>query len=320
MAKSKYLFNPESLSYKKVEKNVFLQILPTLGASLVFGVLIYIVASNFVDSPKVRSLKRENAQMVTQYELLNNKLEQIDLVLKDIQQRDDDIYRAIFEAEPVPSSIRKAGVGGINRYSNFEDFNTTELVVETSVKLDNITKQLVVQSKSFDDVIHLISDKEQMLACIPAIQPIPNKKLNHRPYGYGPRIDPVYKTPAFHQGMDFSAPTGTEIYATGNGIVVDSKYSAGGFGKKIDIDHGYSYLTRYAHLNKIIVQVGDSVKRGQVIGYVGNTGKSTGPHLHYEVHYKGRTVNPINYYYNDLSAEQYNEMIELVASSGQAMD
>ena len=213
-------------------------------------------------------------------------MEQISSVLEDIQERDDHIYRVIFEAEPISDNIRKAGFGGINRYRKLEGYENSELATETYRKLDQISKQLYIQSKSYDDVMDMARKKEEMLASIPAIQPVSNKKLKRIASGYGYRIDPHYKTTAFHAGMDFTASTGTPIYATGNGKVVRADNTSRGYGNHIRIDHGYGYVTLYAHMSKIKAHVGQKVKRGDIIGYVGNTGKSKGPHLHYEVRKK----------------------------------
>ena len=218
-----------------------------------------------------------------------------ELVLDDIQKRDDNIYRVIFEADPIPSSIRKAGYGGVNRYINLSGYTNSELMISATKKIDQINKQLYIQSKSFDHIIELAKNKQEMLACIPAIQPVANKDLRRMASGYGYRIHPIYKTRKMHHGMDFTAKTGTPIYATGNGTVEKVSNIRTGYGKHIIIDHGYGYKTLYAHNSKNLVTKGQKVNRGDVIAHVGSNGLSTSPHLHYEVHKDGKKINPVNF-------------------------
>ena len=323
MAKVKYRFNPKTLNYEEVTpsfKDYLLKLAGYVAVGLFFAITIVFSAYTFIDSPKELALKRENQKLKQQYTLLNKQLDRIDNVLGDIQHRDDNIYRTIFEAEPIPSSVRQAGMGGVNRYESLEGFKSSDLLIETTSRLDKLAKQLYVQSKSFDEVINMAKNKEKMLASIPAIQPVANKDLKRMASGYGYRIDPVYKTKKFHAGMDFSAPTGTEIYATGDGTVVKVKEDNRGYGHHVVIDHGFSYETLYAHLSDIKIKEGDEVKRGEIIGLVGNTGKSVGPHLHYEVRKNGRAVNPINFYFNDLTPEEYDLMLEISANINQSFD
>jgi len=323
MSEAKYRYNPATLSYEKIEYGFiykFKRLLSFTAIGLIFAAIIIFLAYTFIDSPKEKLLKREIDQLVMQYEILNNRLDQTSVVLDDLQDRDDNIYRVIFEAEPIPSAIRKAGFGGINRYKKLQGFDHSNLIIEITKQLDKISKQLYIQSKSFDDVFGMAKNKSEMLAAIPAIQPIANKNLTRVASGFGYRIDPVYKTKKLHTGMDFTAPKGTEIYTTGNGTIVEIKKSKRGYGNHITIDHGYGYKTLYAHMNKIIVRRGQKVKRGEVIGYVGNTGKSLGPHLHYEVIKNGRKINPVNFYYNDLTPEEYEKMIELASRVNQSFD
>lgn len=291
-----------------------------LSASAFFATIMLIAFFNFFDSPKEKMLIREIDNMTLQYELMNQKLSQISAVLDNVQDRDDNIYRVIFEADPIPKSIRKAGIGGVNRYEKLDGYTNSELIISTSQKLDQIAKQLYIQSKSFDEVIELATKKSDMLASIPAIQPVTNKELKRLSSGYGRRIDPYYKKPKFHYGVDFSAPKGTPIYATGNGTIKKTKKSRRGFGNHLVIDHGYGYESLYAHMQKYIVRKGQKVKRGDLIGYVGNSGKSTAPHLHYEVHKDGRKVNPAYYFHNDLTPEEFDRMLELAAQENQSFD
>jgi murein DD-endopeptidase MepM/ murein hydrolase activator NlpD len=323
MAKVKYYYDTKTLSYKRIELNSIDKLKRTLGflsVSAFFGLMMVIVFFQFFDSPKEKRLKREIDNLVFQYDILNKKMVQINLVLDDIQQRDDNIYRVIFEADPIPNSIRKAGFGGVNRYKDIRNFSNSELVIETAKKVDNLSKQLYIQSKSFDEVIDLAKNKTTMLAAIPAIQPIANKNLKRIASGYGYRIHPIYKTRKLHTGMDFTAPQGTPIYATGDGKIAKVKSSRRGYGNHIIIDHGFGYQTLYAHMKKYIVNRGQKVKRGEIIGYVGNTGTSVAPHLHYEVIRNKRKINPVNYYYNDLNPKEYEKMLEISSQNNQSFD
>ena len=323
MAKIKYYYDTKTLSYKRIELNAFDKFkrsLSYVAASAFTGLIMVIVFFQFFDSPKEKKLKSEIENLVVQYDILSKKMTQIDLVLDDIQQRDDNIYRVIFEADPIPSSIRKAGFGGVNRYKDIRNFSNSELVVEVTKKADKLSKQLYIQSKSFDEVIDLAKNKADMLASIPAIQPIANKNLGRVASGYGYRIHPIYKTRKLHTGMDFTAPQGTPIYATGDGKIAKVRRSRKGYGNHVIIDHGYGYQTLYAHMRKYIVYRGQKVKRGEIIGYVGSTGTSVAPHLHYEVMKNKRKINPVNYYYNDLSPEEYEKMLEISSQNNQSFD
>ena len=323
MVKAKYKFNPETLSYVKVEHNFkakFSRLLILFSVSLVMSVFLLVVFLQFYETPKTKSLKRENDRLLTQYELMYKNLGDIEKVLTDLQERDDNLYRVIFEADPIPNSIRKAGFGGINKYAQLETMSNSDLVIKTARKLDIIAKQAYVQSKSYDEVVELARNKEKMLASLPAVMPISNKDLKRTASGWGFRIDPVYKIRRFHYGMDFSAPIGTEVYATGDGVVKSTQTSNTGFGRWVIIDHGFGYETLYGHLNQFNVKVGQTVKRGSVIAFVGNAGKSTGPHLHYEVHKNGKPVNPQFFYFKDLSPEEYDRMVALSSNTGQSMD
>jgi murein DD-endopeptidase MepM/ murein hydrolase activator NlpD len=279
-----------------------------------------VIFLQFFDSPKEKILNREIQQLSIQYKILGNKLKNAEIVLDDLQKRDDNIYRLIFEADPIPKSIRKAGYGGVNRYQDLTGFKNSELVISTSKKLDQVTKQLYIQSKSFDEIIELAQNKTTMLASIPAIQPVSNKDLSRMASGFGNRIHPIYKTRKFHAGMDFSAKTGTPIYATGDGEISKIKRSRKGYGNHVVINHGFGYKTLYAHMSKYIVKKRQKVKRGDIIGYVGNTGTSVAPHLHYEVHKDGKKINPVNFYYNDLTPEQFEKMLLISSQSNQSFD
>jgi murein DD-endopeptidase MepM/ murein hydrolase activator NlpD len=322
MPNSKYKFNPESLSYLKIERSLKQKILISLGYFFVFlfiGVIGYAIISSFHDTPKVKGLKRQISVLQTNYETFNKDLNNVESLLEYLQERDDNIYRTIFEAEPIHKSVRDAGFGGSNRYSNLE-MTEQEIILQTAKRLDKIRKKIYVQSVSYDELIGLATNKEKMVAAVPAIQPISNKDLTRTASGWGYRIHPIYKIRKFHYGMDFTAPMGTEVYSTGDGTIESVESSKRGYGNKIVVNHGFGYKTLYAHLSGFNVKVGQKVKRGDVIGYVGNTGLSTAPHLHYEVHLNNKKVNPINYYFNDLTASEYDKMIELSTKFGKSFD
>jgi len=322
MPKHKYRINPHSLEYERVRLDM-----PTLlkrgiyyllGLS-VFAALVLFVAYSIFSSPKELMLQRENQQYALQLELMNKRLDQLTKVVEDIEDRDDNIYRTIFEAEPIPSEVRKAGVGGSDRYESLKGFENSKTIISTAQKIDRLSRELYIQSKSFDDVYKMAKNKAKMLASIPAIQPVSNKELKRIASGFGYRIHPIYKTLRMHEGIDFTAPIGTPIYATGDGVVERLKGKMSGYGKVIVIDHGYGYESLYAHMSKKIVKPGDKVKRGQIIGYVGNTGRSTGPHLHYEVRKNKKPVNPAHYFFQDLTPEEYEKVLEISSRPNQSM-
>ena len=323
MSKVKYRFNTKSLTYEKAKvtyKEIILRVLSYLATGTVFAVITIFLANKFLPSPIQKKQNRELEVVKLQYELLNKKMKQVQIVLNDLQDRDDNIYRIIFEADPIPSSIRNAGFGGSDRYKDLEGYSNTLLMKETTERLDRITKQLYIQSKSFDEVVKMAKGKEKLIASIPAIMPLNNKNLKHAPSGYGWRTHPIYKTQEFHPGMDFTAEQGTPIYATGDGVVEVADANAQGYGNHVVINHGFGYQTLYGHMSKIATTTGKKVKRGDLIGYVGSTGLSTGPHVHYEVIKNGEKVNPINFYYNDLSPQEYQLMLELSTKSTQSYD
>lgn len=323
MAKIKYYYDTKTLSYKRItlsKLNQSKRVLYFLISSMLIGIVMVFFFFQFFDSPKEKKLIDEIEHMVSQYEIIDKKMEQIEIVLEDIQKRDDNIYRTIFEVDPIPNSIRKQGFGGVNRYVKLQGYANSEIITETSTKLDQLTKQLYLQSKSFDEIIDLTKNKLSMLASIPAIQPVSNKDLSRMASGYGYRIHPIYKTRKLHTGMDFSAKTGTEIYATGNGVIAKVRRSKKGYGNHVVINHGYGYKTLYAHMSRYTVKKGQVIKRGEIIGYVGNTGTSVAPHLHYEVHKNGKKINPVNFYYNDLSSDEYSKMLEISSQNNQSFD
>ncbi len=323
MLRPKYKFNPESLSFDKVRlgiSDILLRFLAYFIGSVIVAFIYWLIFAAFFDSPKEKALEREIQQLTMQYDLINREMSNVEKVLEDLEKTDDNLYRTIFEAEPIPSTLREGGVGGVNRYSNLEGYTNSDLVIETTSRLDRIRKRVYMQSKSFDELIHLAQRKEDMLKCVPAILPISNDDLTRTASGYGLRIHPIYKITKFHYGMDFTAPAGTDVYATGDGTVAEVLSSQRGLGKHIIINHGFGYFSIYAHLNNFNVRRGQKVHRGDVIGYVGNTGTSVANHLHYEIKLNGKNVDPVNYYFEDLSPAEYVRMIEIASKTGQSFD
>ncbi|MBD3749505.1 MAG: M23 family metallopeptidase [Sphingobacteriales bacterium] len=321
MAKIKYYFNSQTLKYEKVKLSWGVRILKGLGflsTALVFSFIIIALAYTFIDSPKEKQLKREISALTLQYDILQNRLKQMDIVMNDLQNRDDNIYRVIFEAEPIPLDVRKAGFGGINRYKNLENYDYSKLMIETTKKMDILSKEMYVESKSYDELAKAVKSKGNMMAAIPAIQPINSKRLRGIS-GFGYRMHPIYKIRKIHEGIDFAAPTGTPIYATGDGVIIAAGQERG-YGNRIMISHGFGYVTKYAHMSKFKVKRGQRVHRGDVIGFVGNTGASTGPHCHYEVIKNGHPINPINFFFNDLTPSEYSTMLEVASRENQSLD
>jgi murein DD-endopeptidase MepM/ murein hydrolase activator NlpD len=314
MGKIKYRFNPETLTYDIIDKRFSIRLYRFLVSLtmvvLVAIVLSYMFSSQF-DKPINKALRAENQLLLDQYNLLNDKLMQLENILDQIQVRDDNIYRVIFNNDPIPESVRKAGFGGVDAYSRFESFNDADVVRNTSKRLDIISKQAYIQAKSYEELLGLAIDKEKQNASIPAIMPISNNDLTFTSSGWGMRVHPIYDVPRFHYGMDFVAPKGTKIYATGDGKVTSIQNLRTGHGKHLVIDHGYGYETLYAHLSGFNVKVGDQVKRGQVIGFVGSTGTSTASHLHYEVLKDGRNVDPKFYYFMDLTPNEFDQLVAI---------
>jgi len=323
MPNSRYKFNPESLSFDKIRLGlgeILLRGLAYLVGSLLIAVLYYVIFAAFFDSPKEKALLREIDQLALQYDMIHREMNNIEKVIDQLQATDDNLYRTIFEAEPIPATLREGGVGGINRYKELEGFENSSIVIETTRRLDQLRKQIYVQSKSFDDLISFAMRKEEMLRSIPAIMPISNKDLTRTASGYGLRIHPIYKIIKFHAGMDFTAPSGTDVYVTGDGTIASVISSKRGLGNHIIVNHGYGYTSIYAHLDRFNVRAGQRVRRGDVIGFVGSTGMSLAPHLHYEIKLNGSNVDPVNYYFNDLTAAEYEKMIEIASKTGQSFD
>ncbi|MEO6882521.1 MAG: peptidoglycan DD-metalloendopeptidase family protein [Bacteroidia bacterium] len=323
MSKVKYRYNTKSLTYEKVQiafKDRFKKLLSYLATGTVFAGVTVFIAFTYFNSPKELAQKREITELKLQYDLLNKRMDLASQVLNNLQDRDDNIYRVILEAPPIPNDVRKAGFGGVDRYQDLQGYDNSDLLVETTKKLDIITKQLYIQSKSFDEVAKLAENKKEMLANIPAIQPIATKDLIEIGSGFGWRMHPIFKTMHFHTGVDLVAHEGTPIYASGDGVVEPLASTEDGYGNHVVIDHGYGYESLYGHMSKIIVQPGQKVKRGEVIGYVGSTGLSTGPHLHYEVIKNGERVNPVNFFYHDLTPAEFQQITRAASQPGQSFD
>jgi murein DD-endopeptidase MepM/ murein hydrolase activator NlpD len=321
--RTKYFFNPRTLHFEKVRTNVGILILRVVGfvsASLVFGGFFLFITDRYIDSPNEKRLRREIGNLELQMEVMNKRVDQLGSVLSNLQERDKDIYRTIFEADPLSEDIRNAGTGGVEKYKKLEGFDYSTAIIETAKKIDKLSAKMYVQSKSFDELVNLSRNKTEMLASIPAIQPVSNRGLKGMVSGFGYRIHPIYKTRKMHSGCDFAAAMGSPIYATGDGTIMQPDMHHSGYGKYVVISHGYGYQTLYGHMSKVVAQPGQKVKRGQLIGYVGSTGTSTAPHLHYEVIRHGNQVNPINYFFNDLTPAEYNEIREIAEQSNQSFD
>jgi murein DD-endopeptidase MepM/ murein hydrolase activator NlpD len=323
MAKVKFYYDSETLSYQRIQVDRQTK----FKNSLFFVVALFLVAfigfigfSYLIKSPSQIAQQRELENIQLHFELLSKRIDEGTEVLNEIQDRDNNIYRVYFEAEPISKEQRMAGFGGVNRYKSLDGFENSTMIKDVTKKIDILSKQLVVQSKSLDEIVGMAKNKKEMLASIPAIQPVANKELKRMASGYGYRIHPIYKTRKYHWGMDFSAPKGTPVYATGNGKVSKVKRSRRGYGNQVKITHGFGYQTFYAHLDRYTVRKYQKVKRGDLIGYVGSSGTSTAPHLHYEVLKGNRKVNPVYYYFNDLTPDEYNTMLEMSSLENQSLD
>ena len=325
MSKVKYYYDPETLSYrpiaitnKKRISNFFLFFL----TSFLFGLstLLILLNTDWINTPAEISQKRALENYELQFDILNKKLTQIEAVVSHLEDRDNNLYRVYFEASSIPEEQRKAGFGGVNRYKDLEGYDNSELIINTAKRLDILSKQTIVQSRSLDEIERLAANKAELIEAIPSIQPIKNEDLTRMASGYGYRIDPFTKKRRFHYGMDFSAKKGTPIYATGNGIVQRADNRSSGYGRHIRIDHGFGYISLYGHLEKYNVRRGQKVKRGDIIGFVGNTGRSVGPHVHYEIFKDNKKINPLNFYYGNLSQKEFDALLTQSKLENQSMD
>lgn len=320
--KAFYRYNPTTEQYERVypgmRQRVAAAIRPYVWAVAVVGVLALAVYS-FVETPREKRLRNENDRLRSRVDLLGRRADEAIAVMEDLAERDNNFYRVMMQAEPISDARRYAGLERQRVFDRLDSLPDDRLVVLVRNKLDRLDQMVYSQIKSFDYLAALTDSSKTRITHMPAIQPVPEKYLRTMASGYGARRDPVYGTMKFHEGMDFSAPVGTPVYATADGTVKTSSWQSS-YGNLIEIDHGFNYTTRYAHLSKLIAKAGQKVSRGDLIGLVGNTGKSTGPHLHYEVRYRGAPQNPVNYYFYDLSPEQYDEIIGVAENAGHVMD
>lgn len=318
MAKIKYYYDTVTCKYERVKTtsgDIFFNVLGIFSLTLALSIGLLLLYGNYFESPKELILKNEVKELEFYYQNLNKKIDQLNKLISDLEYRDDNIYRSVLGAEPLDKNIREGGIGGIDRYENIRQKNVIhkDLIISLSEGVDKLRRKVYLESKSQDEVVELARNKEKMFASIPAIQPISNKQLISLASGFGLRIHPVYKVRKMHQGIDFAAPIGTPIYATADGTIIKVEFSFSGYGKMVEIDHGFGYKTRYAHMHGFAVGLGQKVKRGEMIGYVGSTGLSTAPHLHYEVHINNIAKNPVYYLFNDLDAEEYEKILKMAA-------
>ena len=320
--KKAYRINPETLQLERIEHGFRYWLRRSGGyilGGISLGIVFLMIFLYFFPSPREASLMQYNHNLQAELDVLNKQVDQMQIVLTDLSQRDDNLYRAILGAEPIPLSARMGATQQISYYDSLARMTNLQLAADVQRKVDILEHEMYVQARSYDEVVDLAKNQEVRMENIPAIQPVLNKDLKRMASGYGWRVDPVYHIRRFHEGMDFSAPIGTEIFATGNGTVTYSGWRQG-YGQTIELNHGFGYTTRYAHCHKLIAKVGHKVKRGDVIALVGNTGKSTGPHVHYEVHFNGKPVDPRNFYFYDLGPEEYDKMVQLSSNMGNMMD
>jgi murein DD-endopeptidase MepM/ murein hydrolase activator NlpD len=323
MKKIKYFFNTHTLRFEKIEVPFKVRLLQTIGfilASIALGVLFVAILFQYIDSPKERLLRQQNTAYKESYAVLQERMKQLELQMVELEQRDNEVYRSIFEATPIPDSARVKEMLAKNEIRLIQSLSNTELIENMRNQLNNLSLRMSFQSQSFVEITTMVKNKEKLLRAIPAIQPISNKNLKRVASGFGYRIDPLYKDFRLHAGLDFSAPTGTPIYATSDGVVQAAGFNTDGYGNKVVINHGYGFQTLYAHMVRVKAKQGQTVKRGEVIGYVGSTGKSTGSHLHYEVIKRGAKVDPVYYFFNDLTPAQFDRLLKEAAANKQSLD
>ncbi|GAB3654424.1 M23 family metallopeptidase [Echinicola sediminis] len=324
MSRIKYYYDPKTCKYERYVRSkwdITLSVLGFLSLSSIFAVGILIIFSYYFDSPKELLLKRENEELQLYYDMMDEEISRLGEMMADLKERDDNLYRVIFESEPIPSSIREAGHGGSDRFKDLKDkgLEQEDLIVGVMEKVGQLKKRMYIQSLSYDELAEKALNKEEYWASIPAIQPVHNEDLNRLASGFGVRLHPILKVRKMHTGIDFSAPKGTPIYATGDGKVVEVKTEFGGYGKSVVIDHGFGFQTRYAHMNEFMVRRGQTIKRGDQIGTVGNTGSSTAPHVHYEVIKDNRMINPVHYFFKDLEPSEFDKILELASRENQSL-
>ncbi len=297
-----------------------LQVFGYIAASIVTGILIFAITFRYIDSPKEKLLRQQNDDLKQNYRVMEERIKQLQLQMDEIANRDNYVYRSIFESSPIPDSARVKEMEKKKEVQLVQSMGETELVTSMAAQLNNLSLRMAYQVKSFNAIENMVKNKEKLVAAIPSIQPISNRNLNRVASGFGYRIDPIYKDRRLHAGLDFTAPIGTPIYAAADGVIKDAGFNTGGYGNRVVVNHGFGYETLYAHMVRIKARVGARIKRGEVIGYVGSTGKSTGPHLHYEVHKNGTPLDPIYFFYNDLTPAQFDRILKLAAASNQSFD
>lgn len=323
MKKIKYFFNTHTLRFEKVEVPLRVRLLQSfgfIGASIVTGVIIVMVMFQYIDSPKEKLLRQQNQDYKESYSVLQERVKQLELQMNELENRDNDVYRSIFEADPIPDSARVEAMEAKKEVQLIQNLSNEDLLESMVGQLNNLSLRMAYQTKSFTEITDMVKNKEKLLKAIPAIQPIRNNNLNRVASGFGYRVDPLYKDYRLHAGLDFAAPSGTPIYATADGVVQAAGFNTDGYGNKVVINHGYGYQTLYGHMVRVKARVGQRVKRGEVIGYIGSTGKSTGPHCHYEVIKRGTKVDPVYYFYNDLTPAQFDRILKAAATNKQSLD
>lgn len=323
MKKVKYYYNTHTLRYEKLVVPLRVKLLRVLGfmaAAIVTALIIVAFAFRFLDSPKEKLLRMQYERSQEDLQLISGRVKEVETKLRQLEVRDNEVYRTIFEASPIPDSARQKQMEMENEIRLVSSMDDNELAYSIFNTLNVVSARILSQEKSYKEIEGMLRNKEKLLASTPAIQPVANKDLKRVASGFGSRIDPVYKTIKFHAGLDFAAPQGTPIYATADGRVTTAGNTGNGYGNHVEINHGFGYETLYGHMVRVKVRSGQTVKRGEVIGWVGSTGKSTGPHLHYEVHKGGRPLDPIYFFYNDLTPEQYQQILKLATSSNQSFD
>jgi murein DD-endopeptidase MepM/ murein hydrolase activator NlpD len=323
MKKIKYYYNTHTLRYEKLVTPLrvkLLRLFAFLATALVTSAIISYFAFQFIGSPAEKIMRAQNERLKDQYVTLDDKLKAIQQEMAELEKRDNNVYRSIFEAKPIPDSARAEALEKQQEVVKVEGMGPSQLLNSIYNSMNNLSSRIAVQKKSYLELNNLVNNKEKLLASTPAIQPVSNKDLSRIASGFGYRIDPIYKTVKFHPGLDFTAPQGTPIYATADGVVSMAGFSAGGYGIHVIIDHGYGYETLYGHMVRAKARAGQHVKRGDLIGYVGSTGKSTGPHCHYEVHKNGQKLDPVYFFYNDLSPQQFDALLKRASVSNQSFD
>lgn len=324
MARIKYYYDTETCKYERIrtkKSDIILNALGILALTVIISICLIFIWVEYLPSPKeviLHNQVKEQDYLIGYYE---NEIASLEDAIAAVETRDDKIYRVVLGAEPIEKSIRNAGVGGYDRYAHIQDKNLVlnDEIIGLANHIDKLRRKIYIESKSQDEVVELAKNKEKMYAAIPAIQPISNEELIALASGFGMRFHPIYKVRKMHTGIDFAAPIGTPIYATADGVIEETQVRFTGYGKNIIIDHGFGYRTRYGHMHDFAVKVGQHVKRGELIGYVGDTGVSTAPHLHYEVILNGKHVNPVHYFFNDLTPAEYEKIVELASIENQSL-